>query len=156
MGRKIFFQIFVVSLSMLSSIQFASAKVKPITLEKLQENKDYDPGCGCSVSNQRGDILMFSEPRKSAPAIVRIDGHKRQLAFVSSNEASGNPKLGDTFYKTYASGPTKMRINYKTTFVCGGPGSTEDCEVTRYKVDVMLKPGQRKNTLRSLDGDCGC
>lgn len=131
------------------------AKPRPITLEKLDENKDIDIGCGCTVTNRRGDYLVYSEADYEAPATVRIDGQKRSLRWVSSNEeASGTPRIGETFYRTYRSGSTKMRINFKTNFVCGP--KDDSCEVTRYKVDVLLQQGQRSNHLRNLIGECGC
>lgn len=130
------------------------AKVRPITLEKLHEDKDIEIGCGCAVLNQRDDYLVFSQPEHDAPATVRIDGQKRSLRWVSSNEGSGAPKLGDTFYRSYRDGSTKMRINYKTNFVCGP--SDDSCEVTRYKVDILLQQGARRNHLYNLKGECGC
>jgi len=155
MKCKFIFQILMIISPMILSPMVTSAKPKPITLEKLNEDRDFEAGCGCSVTNRKGDFLVFSEPRENAPAIVRIDGQKRLLGFVSSTESSGDPKLGDTFYRMYRSGPTNMRIDYKTTFVCDYKVH-HDCEVTRYKVRIRLKQGPRKATLRNLNGDCGC
>ncbi|WP_413288094.1 hypothetical protein [Bdellovibrio sp. HCB337] len=132
----------------------ATAKEKPITLEKLQEDKDFELTCGCAVTNRNGDFLVFSGPTERASAIVRIDGKRRSLKWSSSNELARDARVGDRFYKSYRSGTTKMRINYRTTEIC--EPSDDSCEVTKYSIDIRLQDGSRKNTLRNLRGECGC
>ncbi|WP_413291274.1 hypothetical protein [Bdellovibrio sp. HCB337] len=155
MKNKIFVPMFVFGLSIILPATFvAAAEVQPIHLEKLDENTDFQIGCSCAISNKLGEYLVFSEPEANAPAIVRIDGVKKELKAVSSTQKSRTPRLGDRFYKTYSLGKIKMRVNYNTTFVCSAPDNS--CEVTRYSVDIRLEEGKRKNVLTDLLGECGC
>jgi len=132
----------------------AAKKPKPLRLETLEQNKDFESGCACNVLDAKGRFLAVSALEETAPVIVRFDGKKRQLPWVSSSRKAGPAKKGDKFNKMYADGSTKLTLGLVTTFVCGP--SDESCEVTRYAVDLVLEDGARKARIASLKGDCGC
>ena len=144
--------LFVVLYLFLSAQSFAEEK--HISLEKLQADEDFESGCGCSVANSKDETLIFSELQEKAPAIVRISGQKKVLKWMSTTEKSGSPKKGDAFIRVYGNGSAKLKLNYKTTFVCGK--SDESCEVTRYSVNTTLEDGKKKSEMKNLKGDCGC
>jgi hypothetical protein len=127
---------------------------KNFGLEKLEQDKDFESGCSCSVTNSKNEFLVVSDLQDKAPAVVRVGGNKLELKWISSTEKSGSVKKGDTFNRVYGDANLKLKLNYKTTFVCGK--DDESCEVTRYSVDTTLEEGKKKSEMKNLKGDCGC
>lgn len=141
----------------LTLISFASASLaqsKNPSLDPLVIEKDFEAGCSCSVTNAKNEFLVVSDLQDKAPATVRLNGQKIKLKWLSSTEKTGKPKVGDIFNRVYADGITQLKINYKTTSVCGA--DDESCEVTSYSVDTILHHGKKKSELSGLKGDCGC
>lgn len=141
-------------LGALSLSTFAHAA--PFGLQKLKLQRDFEGGCGCSVwtGNAENNTLVWSELADKAPAVVKVDGQRRELKFVSSTEKPGNARLGDRFRRVYASNQLRLTLDYVTTFVCGA--QDEGCEVTRYRVNSLLEKQGARSQLRNLKGDCGC
>lgn len=127
---------------------------KGFGLEKLDQRQDVASDCSCSVTNSKGELLVVSDIQDKAPAVVRVNGKKEELKWISSTEKSGTPKKGDSFSRAYGNANLKLKLEYKTTFVCGK--DDESCEVTRYSVDATLEEGKRKSEMKNLKGDCGC
>ena len=97
---------------------------------------------------------MAADLLDKASVTVRVEGQKRELKFFSSTEKKSDPKKGDTFTRVYADGKLKLKLNYRTTFAC--PPDSETCEVTRYAIDGEILEGTRKNSFKTLKGECGC
>lgn len=135
-----------------------SASAAPsIKLQPLVADQDFASGCGCSVGTMKGEefsTLLFSEYGNGSPAIVKVNGRRLSLPFVSSTEKEENPQIGDRFTKVYSDGKLKITLDHETNFVCGP--QEEECEVTGYKVDAVLERGNVRTELKSLEGDCGC
>src|SRR5206468_917690 len=98
-------------------------------LEKLEPGTDFDSGCGCSLTNTENAFLFFSGIENHSPAIVRTEGERKELKWLSSTRRAGRLKLGERFEQTYGDGHLKLNLKYKTTFVCGK--NDEGCEVER-------------------------
>lgn len=113
----------------------------------------YDFSCPCSITNKNGKLIFVSDGEQ-ATANIKIDGKRRTLKWLSSTRKTGAPRLSEIYSDHFADGSLKLKIRYKTTFVC--KKGDDQCEVTRYSVDVFLRDGHRKWKMDSLNGECGC
>lgn len=144
--------LFLFSFLTLSAVP--SAEAATLRLEQLNNPRDFGGGCGCSVWRGSDETLVWSELGEKEPAVVRVDGTRKELRWISSTERSGTPRLGDRFQRVYSDGSLKLTLRYVTTFVCSA--GDEGCEVTRYRVNTLLEQGTARSQLRNLKGDCGC
>lgn len=125
-----------------------------LALEGLQQKVDFAGGCGCSVFDSQNQYLIFSDYRENSPAIVKINGQKRELKWISSTEKAKNPKKGENFIRFYSDGDFNLKINFRTTRIC--PKSNPACEDTQYSINTTLEHGKEKSKMKNLKGDCGC
>ena len=142
-----------VALFVLAFRDAVASPAKALFLQKL-EGSERPSGCSCSITNSKNDYLLASDLLDKASVTIRAEGRKRDLKFVSSTEKKSDPKKGETFTRVYADGKLKLTLNYRTTFAC--PPDSESCEVTRYAIDGEISEGTRKNTFKTLKGECGC
>ena len=126
---------------------------KAFVLQQLEASEN-PSGCSCSVMNAKNEYLLSADLLDKASAIIRVEGRKLDMKFVSTTEKKKEPKKGDTFTRVYSNGPTTLKLNYKTISAC--PPDSETCEVTRYAVDGLLQNGKHKQNLKHLRGECGC
>jgi len=158
---KISSALFCIILMAASTEAKTSIKEKPIVLEKLEMGKDFEADCCCSVWREGKDPNMqddfvWSDLLERAPAVIKLDGKRRELKYISSTEKK-TVRKGDSFSKVYRDGKTELKLNYKVTFACPQNSlEAEGCETTGYSVDLSLKDGSRKLKMNSLKGACGC
>ncbi|RYZ94164.1 MAG: hypothetical protein EOP11_26750, partial [Proteobacteria bacterium] len=82
-----------------------------LRLQTLRQDKDFESGCGCSVGAGRGanyKTLIFSGVEERAAALVKVDGTLRSLNWISSNEKTRAPRVGDRFTKVYSDGQLRL------------------------------------------------
>jgi hypothetical protein len=142
-------------------------------LDWLDGDKRLPSGCGCSVMDAKGHLLIASElgsliDEKGVehwpPVFIKIAGQRHELKWVSSTHPSTiqkqgvrvtiNGRRGDRFSRVYEGKDIRLTLNYKTTFVCSP--KDESCEVTRYAVDATLMIKGQTHRLTGLKGECGC
>ncbi|MBI2335568.1 MAG: hypothetical protein HYU97_02260 [Deltaproteobacteria bacterium] len=123
-------------------------------LDRLELDKDFPSGCGCIVGDAKGHFLVASDIEEKSSAIIKIAGKRYELKWVSSTETSAKPRLGARFSNVYESGPIRLELNRKTTFVCSP--RDESCEVTGYVVRMILTIEGQTYRWTGLKGECGC
>jgi len=132
---------------------YKNAAARAIELKALRTD-DYQSGCGWSIEDPKKQFIVSIDIIDKFPAIVRFDGKRHELKWVTSTEPTVGNRVGDTFIKKYASDGVELVLNFTTTKICDP--KDDHCENTDYSVDLYLKDHQRELKFQRLGGSSGC
>lgn len=151
-GEKVSDMIFLIAM-----LVATSAGAKSQMLDWLEIDKDFGSGCGCSIADTDGHVLIARNEYYydgHDPAIIKISGKRYELKWVSSSEPPIIQNRGVRFSRIYEGNSIRLELSYKTIFLCDP--KDEDCEVTRYAVDAALTVNGKTHQFTGLQGSCGC
>ena len=115
--------------------------------------------CGCyfrsAKEHENSQRYVFFEDGSQGLVLMNIGGQSVRLRLVSSTEPPGGvSRNGERFIRRYASGATRIRMDFVATSVCPGPYDRE-CLGNSYKVKLTAIKGAQKQTIKVVGG-CSC
>lgn len=123
-----------------------------LQLERL-ENTDFPAASGMSVLDADGETIVAADLSDHSPAIVRFGGERKELKRISPPPKKADLKEGVHFSRLYASGDTRLTLDFVTTLVCDE--LDDSCEDNEFKVDVTFQDGSRLVKLGPFDATEG-